>query len=193
MHRGVLGFHPAGPANVFLGQKMPHRTVLPVLLLFAMLGCAHSNAPVTSPPTSSQKPIVLVVGDETTVDVVAELRNRNISVTDDKSLIDSASLIVIAQDATAGPMPVHREVAQEIARSANRNVLWIQTKSSAIDDQELLELEELEARELLNKYDLPGDTIQFAVDAKSAPVGSSTPTLRGWEAIGRFVWTYGEK
>lgn len=164
---------------------MVYRTTLPLLL--TLLGCARDNSPVTSPSPASQQSIVVVVGDATAADVAAQLRKAEVRVTDDRSLIGSASLVVIAQDATVGPLPVHREVAAEIARTGHRRVLWIQTKSSAIDDQELLELEELEARELLNEYKLPGDTIQFAVDAESAPVDSRAPSLKGWTAIIRFV------
>lgn len=174
---------------------MRHRMTLLVPLLLTLLGCSRSDAPI-APPTkapAAQQFSILVVGDETATDVAAELRNRNMSVTEDRQTIDSASLIVIAQDATLDPSPVHRELAQEIARSSNRKILWTLTKSSTVDDPELLELEELEARELLNKYGLLGDTIPFAVDAESVPVPANSPTLKGWTAIQRFALEQSKK
>ena len=166
---------------------MANRTTVLLASLLSLLGCSRGDSPVTSSAPAVQRSIVVVVGDATAADVAVELRKGDVTVAEDKSLVGSASLVVIAQDATAGPMPVHQEIAQQVARTRNRKVLWIQTKSSAVDDQELLELEELEARELLNKHNLPGDTIQFAVDAESTPVDPKAPILKGWTAIIRFV------
>ena len=166
---------------------MAHRILLLLASILSLLGCSRGGVPGSSSAPAVQRSIVLVVDNATAANVADELRKGNISVTNDKSLLDSASLVVIAQDATTGPMPVHQEIVQQIARAGKHNVLWIQTKSTAVDDQELLELEELEARELLNKHTLPGDTIQFAVDAESAPVDPKVSTLKGWPAILRFV------
>ena len=167
--------------------------VLQISLLVAILGCARGDAPATPQRPSAQQSTVLVVGDGTAADVATQLRNRGLSVTDSREIISSASLIVIAQDASVGPMPIHRELAQEIGKSKNHKILWVQTNSSLVDDQELLELEELEAREILNSHGLPGDTAQFAVDSESAPVESEAPTLKGWTAIQQFVSGQREK
>jgi len=47
-------------------------------------------------------------------------------------------------------------------------VLIAFTRSEQIDDAELLELEELEVRELMNAYDLPGDTAHVCFDSVEA-------------------------
>jgi len=68
--------------------------------------------------------------------------------------MDGAILVVSAAD---GPMPQTREHVL-LARQVNvPYVLVFLNKVDLVDDPELLELVELEIRELLNKYDFPGD------------------------------------
>jgi len=70
--------------------------------------------------------------------------------------MDGAILVVSAAD---GPMPQTREHVL-LARQVNVPALVVfLNKVDLLDDPELLELVELEVRELLNKYDFPGDTI----------------------------------
>jgi elongation factor Tu len=70
--------------------------------------------------------------------------------------MDGAILVVAAGD---GPMPQTREHIL-LARQVNvpRIVVFL-NKVDQVDDPELLELVELEIRELLNKYEFPGDDI----------------------------------
>ncbi len=69
--------------------------------------------------------------------------------------MDGAILVVSAAD---GPMPQTREHVL-LARQVNVPALVVfLNKVDLLDDPELLELVELEVRELLNKYDFPGDT-----------------------------------
>jgi elongation factor Tu len=70
--------------------------------------------------------------------------------------MDGAILVVAAGD---GPMPQTREHIL-LARQVNvpRIVVFL-NKVDQVDDPELLELVELEIRELLNKYEFPGDEI----------------------------------
>jgi elongation factor Tu len=70
--------------------------------------------------------------------------------------MDGAILVVAAGD---GPMPQTREHIL-LARQVNvpRIVVFL-NKVDQVDDPELLELVELETRELLNKYEFPGDEI----------------------------------
>lgn len=69
--------------------------------------------------------------------------------------MDGAILVVSAAD---GPMPQTREHIL-LARQVNvPAVVVFLNKVDLVDDPELLELVELEIRELLNKYDFPGDT-----------------------------------
>ena len=70
--------------------------------------------------------------------------------------MDGAILVVSAAD---GPMPQTKEHVL-LARQVNVPALVVfLNKVDLVDDPELLELVELEIRELLNKYDFPGDTI----------------------------------
>ena len=68
--------------------------------------------------------------------------------------MDGAVLVVSAAD---GPMPQTREHVL-LARQVNvPHIVVFLNKVDMVDDPELLELVELEVRELLSKYDFPGD------------------------------------
>jgi elongation factor Tu len=68
--------------------------------------------------------------------------------------MDGAILVVSAAD---GPMPQTREHVL-LARQVNvPHIVVFMNKCDMVDDPELLELVELEVRELLNKYNFPGD------------------------------------
>jgi len=70
--------------------------------------------------------------------------------------MDGAILVVSAVD---GPMPQTREhilLARQVGVPA---IVVFLNKVDAVDDPELLDLVELEVRELLKKYEFPGDTI----------------------------------
>ncbi len=70
--------------------------------------------------------------------------------------MDGAILVVSAAD---GPMPQTREHIL-LARQVNVPALVVfLNKCDLVDDEELLELVEMEVRDLLNKYDFPGDDI----------------------------------
>jgi elongation factor Tu len=70
--------------------------------------------------------------------------------------MDGAILVVAAGD---GPMPQTREHIL-LARQVNvPKIVVFLNKVDQVDDPELLELVELEIRELLNKYEFPGDEI----------------------------------
>jgi elongation factor Tu len=69
--------------------------------------------------------------------------------------MDGAILVV---DAADGPMPQTREHVL-LARQVNvPYIVVFLNKVDTVDDPELLDLVELEVRELLNKYEFPGDT-----------------------------------
>src|ERR671916_168501 len=70
--------------------------------------------------------------------------------------MDGAILVVSAAD---GPMPQTREhilLARQVGGPA---IVVFMNKVDMVDDPELLDLVELEVRELLSKYDFPGDDI----------------------------------
>ena len=70
--------------------------------------------------------------------------------------MDGAILVVSAAD---GPMPQTREHVL-LARQVNVPAIVVfMNKVDMVDDEELLDLVELEIRELLSKYDFPGDEI----------------------------------
>jgi elongation factor Tu len=72
--------------------------------------------------------------------------------------MDGAILVVSAAD---GPMPQTREHIL-LARQVNvPNIVVFLNKCDQVDDEELLDLVEMEMRELLSKYDFPGDDIPF--------------------------------
>jgi elongation factor Tu len=72
--------------------------------------------------------------------------------------MDGAILVVSAAD---GPMPQTREHIL-LARQVDVPALVVfLNKCDLVDDEELLELVEMEVRELLSKYDFPGDDISL--------------------------------
>jgi len=83
--------------------------------------------------------------------------------------MDGAILVVAATD---GPMPQTREhilLAKQVGVPA---MVVFMNKADLVDDAEILELVELEVRELLSKYDFPGDDIPIIV-------GSALSALEG--------------
>ncbi|TVQ64465.1 MAG: elongation factor Tu [Phycisphaerales bacterium] len=68
--------------------------------------------------------------------------------------MDAAILVVSAAD---GPMPQTREHVLLARQVGVPYIIVFLNKVDLVDDPELLELVELEVRELLNKYDFPGD------------------------------------
>ncbi len=104
--------------------------------------------------------------------------------------MDGAILVVSAAD---GPMPQTREHVL-LARQVNvpRIVVFL-NKVDLVDDPELLELVELEIRELLNKYKFPGDEIPIirgaAVNALKNPTDAKAiePIMKLVEALDSYV------
>ena len=83
--------------------------------------------------------------------------------------MDAAILVVSAAD---GPMPQTREhilLARQVG--VPRIVVYL-NKADMVDDAELLELVEVEVRELLNKYEFPGDETPVVI-------GSALKALEG--------------
>eukprot|EP00975_Prorocentrum_lima_P071720 12939282-Prorocentrum_lima.AAC.2 len=70
--------------------------------------------------------------------------------------MDGAILVVSAAD---GPMPQTREHILLAKQVGVPNIVVFLNKEDQVDDEELLELVDLEVRELLSNYDFPGDDI----------------------------------
>jgi len=83
--------------------------------------------------------------------------------------MDGAILVVSAAD---GPMPQTREHILLARQVGVPYIVVFLNKADLVDDEELLELVELEVRELLSSYDFPGDDIPFII-------GSATQALEG--------------
>ena len=93
--------------------------------------------------------------------------------------MDGAILVVSAAD---GPMPQTREhilLARQVGVPA---LVVFLNKVDMVDDEELLELVEMEVRELLSKYDFPGDTIPIIRGSALCALDNKNPAL-GKEAI----------
>ncbi len=93
--------------------------------------------------------------------------------------MDGAILVVSAAD---GPMPQTREhilLARQVGVPA---LVVFMNKVDMVDDPELLELVELEVRELLSKYEFPGDKIPIVKGSALAALEGRDPKV-GKEAI----------
>src|SRR5579863_1971088 len=80
--------------------------------------------------------------------------------------MDGAILVVAATD---GPMPQTREHIVLARQVGVPYIVVALNKVDAVDDEELLELVELEVRELLSRYDFPGDDIPVATRPVERP------------------------
>ena len=93
--------------------------------------------------------------------------------------MDGAILVVSAAD---GPMPQTREhilLARQVGVPA---LVVFMNKVDQVDDEELLELVELEVRELLSSYDFPGDDIPIVKGSALAALEDSNKEI-GHDAI----------
>jgi elongation factor Tu len=104
--------------------------------------------------------------------------------------MDGAILVVSAAD---GPMPQTREhilLARQVGVPA---IVVYMNKVDQVDDEELLDLVELEIRELLSKYEFPGDDIPIvrgsalaAVEGRDENIGRAS-ILKLMEAVDAYI------
>jgi elongation factor Tu len=104
--------------------------------------------------------------------------------------MDGAILVVAASD---GPMPQTREhilLARQVGVPA---IVVFMNKVDMVDDAELLDLVELEVRELLSKYEFPGDEIPIirgsalkALEGDKSDVGAPS-VLKLMEEVDRYI------
>ncbi len=88
--------------------------------------------------------------------------------------MDGAILVVSAPD---GPMPQTREHILLARQVQVPNIVVFLNKVDMMDDEELLELVELEVRELLSQYDFPGDDIPVIRGSGLAALESTSTDL----------------
>lgn len=106
--------------------------------------------------------------------------------------MDGAILVVSAAD---GPMPQTREHVL-LARQVNvPHIVVFLNKADMVDDEELLELVEMEVRELLDEYDFPGDDIPVvagsalkALESSGDPASEACqPIIELMQAVDEFI------
>jgi elongation factor Tu len=88
--------------------------------------------------------------------------------------MDGAILVVSAAD---GPMPQTREhilLARQVGVPA---LVVYMNKVDLVDDEELLELVEMEVRELLSSYDFPGDDIPITKGSAKVAIDGGDPVI----------------
>ena len=104
--------------------------------------------------------------------------------------MDGAILVVSAAD---GPMPQTREHILLARQVGVPSIVVFLNKADMVDDKEILELVELEVRELLSKYKFPGDDIPVIVgSALKAAEGDTGDMAEGailklMEAVDNYI------
>jgi elongation factor Tu len=93
--------------------------------------------------------------------------------------MDGAILVVSATD---GPMPQTKEHILLARQVGVPSIVVFMNKVDLVDDAEILELVELEIRELLSKYDFDGDNIPIIAGSAVAALDGKTPEI-GHDAI----------
>jgi elongation factor Tu len=107
--------------------------------------------------------------------------------------MDGAILVVSAAD---GPMPQTREHILLARQVGVPYIVVFMNKCDMVDDPELLDLVELEVRELLKKYEFPGDDIPVirgsakqAMDGAGKDAKANEPILKLMEAVDSYIPT----
>ena len=102
--------------------------------------------------------------------------------------MDGAILVVSAAD---GPMPQTREHILLARQVGVPYIVVFLNKVDVVDDPELLDLVELEVRELLKAYEFPGDDLPVirgaAVKALNGEAGADGPILQLFEALDTYI------
>src|ERR1700730_12118242 len=88
--------------------------------------------------------------------------------------MDGAILVVSAAD---GPMPQTREHILLARQVGVPSLVVYMNKNDIVDDPELIELVELEVRELLSSYDFPGDDIPVVKGSALAALEGKNPEI----------------
>jgi len=102
--------------------------------------------------------------------------------------MDGGILVVSAAD---GAMPQTREHILLARQVGVPKLVVFLNKADLVDDEELLELVEMEVRELLSEYDFPGDDIPFvagsALKALEGDAANEEKVLKLMEAVDSYI------
>ena len=105
--------------------------------------------------------------------------------------MDGAILVVGADD---GPMPQTREHILLARQVGVPNIVVFLNKCDMVDDEELIELVDLELRELLSKYEFPGDDIPIiqgsalkALESDDSDSDDAKPIFELMDAIDSYI------
>ncbi len=156
-----------------------HAALLTLLLAACRPDAAGSGTAAASSPAQAPSGRVVLLGDEIRKDVLHECVARNVCPAGSETAFalppeqataaqtadaaQQAALGVLVVDPAIGPLPVTREhiVVARQARVPKLAVLF--TQSDALDDKDLLELETMEMRDLLETYEMDGDHARIYV------------------------------
>ena len=97
--------------------------------------------------------------------------------------MDGAILVVSAAD---GPMPQTREHILLARQVGVPYIVVYMNKADMVDDEELLELVEMEIRELLDQYEFPGDDTPIVIGSALKALEGDTSDI-GEPSIGKLV------
>lgn len=97
--------------------------------------------------------------------------------------MDGAILVVSAAD---GPMPQTREHILLARQVGVPYIVVFLNKADMVDDAELVELVEMEVRELLNEYDFPGDDTPIIVGSALKALEGDTSEI-GQDAVKKLI------
>src|SRR5487761_1055474 len=102
--------------------------------------------------------------------------------------VDGAILVVSAAD---GPMPQTREHVLLARQVGVPSIVVALNKADVVDDEELLDLVELEVRELLSEYDFPGDDTPIirvsALKALEGDADAAAGIMQLMDAVDNFI------
>ena len=153
-----------------------------ITLAEAMGGDAKSYEDIDSAPEEKARGITI-----NTAHVEYETSNRHYAHVDCpghadyvKNMITGAAQMdgaILVCSAADGPMPQTREhilLARQVGVPA---ICVFLNKVDQVDDEELLELFEMEVRELLSSYDFPGDDIPIVAGSALAAVEGKSPEI----------------
>jgi len=172
------------------------------LLVFS--GCASrkipqkSKEPRKASPAKKTSPVrreitIAVVGDKKTRHSFRDgllkagcpglLSTNSDSAKERAALIATADACLIVVNCSDGPMPVNREDIQLARQFCRGRVSIAFSWTHLVADPDLYELEEIEMRDLMNAYDLPGDTAPMFFDTQNA----ATRLPRGYAAAAKAL------